>query len=145
MSKFTIVAKYIKDLSSETPSIETYLYVQDYIKNYNLSIDITTLPLKNRLIEINTKLTFTDIGNSKHKSFFEVIYATIVKIEEKVTDKKEIEKIILCDVQNKINPDLEKIFENLLKNSGYKDISIAKKIDFEKLYNQKKTNLNYFF
>ena len=139
-AKFIIISKYIKDLSCETPNVETYLYVQDYIKNYNLSIDITTLPLKNRLIEINTKLTFKDIGNSKHKSFFEIIYATIVKIEKEVKDEKQIEKIILCDVQNQIYPDLEKIFENLLKNSGYKDIKIAKKINFEKLYNQQKSN-----
>ena len=138
--KFKIIAEFIKDLSSETPDIETYLYVKDYLKNYNLNIDITTLPLKNRLIEVNTKLTFLDIGNSKNKSNFEIIYASIVKIEEEIKDKKEIEKIILCDVQNMIYPNLEKIFLNLLNNSGYQDFKIEKKIDFEKLYNQQKSN-----
>ena len=138
--KFKIIAEFIKDLSSETPDVETYLYVKDYLKNYNLNIDITTLPLKNRLIEVNTKLSFTDKGNSKKKSIFEIIYATIVKIEEEVKDKKEMEKIILCEVQNKIYPNLEKIFENLLKDSGYPIIKIEKKIDFEKLYNQQKSN-----
>ena len=138
--KFKIIAEFVKDLSSETPNVETYLYVKDYLKNYNLNIDITTLPIKNRLIEINTKLSFTDKGNSKNKSNFEIIYATIVKIEEEVKDKKEMEKIILCEVQNKIYPNLEKIFENLLKDSGYPVIKIEKKIDFEKLYNQQKTN-----
>ena len=102
--KFKIIAEFIKDLSSETPDVETYLYVKDYLKNYNLNIDITTLPLKNRLIEVNTKLTFVDIGNSKNKSNFEIIYASIVKIGEEIKDKKEIEKIILCDVQNIIYP-----------------------------------------
>ncbi len=138
--KFKIIAEFIKDLSSETPDVETYLYVKDYLKNYNLNIDITTLPLKNRLIEVNTKLSFTDKGNSKKKSIFEIIYATIVKIEEEVKDKKEMEKIILCEVQNKIYPNLEKIFENLLKDSGYPINKIEKKIDFEKLYNQQRSN-----
>ncbi len=138
--KFKIIAEFIKDLSSETPNVETYLYVKDYLKNYNLNIDITSLPLKNRLIEVNTKLSFTDKGNSKKKSIFEIIYATIVKIEEEVKDKKEMEKIILCEVQNKIYPNLEKIFENLLKDSGYPINKIEKKIDFEKLYNQQRSN-----
>ena len=138
--KFKIIAEFIKDLSSETPDVETYLYVKDYIKNYNLNIDITTLPLKNRIIEVNTKLSFTDKGNSKKKSIFEIIYATIVKIEEEVKDKKEMEKIILCEVQNKIYPNLEKIFENLLKDSGYPINKIEKKIDFEELYNQQRSS-----
>jgi len=138
--KFKIITEFVKDLSSETPDIETYLYVKDYLKNYNLNIDITSLPLKNRLIEVNTKLSFTDKGNSKKKSNFEITYATIVKIEEEVKDKKEMEKIILCEVQNKIFPNLEKIFENLLKDSGYPIIKIEKKIDFEKLYNQQRSN-----
>ena len=138
--KIKIISEFVKDLSSETPDIETYLYVKDYLKNYNLNIDITTLPIKNRLIEVNTKLSFTDKSNSKKKSNFEVTYATIVKIEEGVNDKNEIEKIILCDVQNKIYPNLEKIFANLVKDSGYPIMKMEKKIDFEKLYNQKKTN-----
>ena len=138
--KFKIITEFVKDLSSETPDVETYLYVKDYLKNYNLNIDITTLPLKNRLVEINTKLSLTDIGASKKKSNFEIIYATIVKIEEEVKDKTEIEKIILCEVQNKIYPNLEKIFHNLIKDSGYPVIKMENKIDFEKLYNQRKSN-----
>ena len=138
--KFKIIAEFVKDLSSETPNVETYLYVKDYLKNYNLNIDITTLPMKNRLVEVDTKLSFADTGNSKKKSSFEITYATIVNMEEEVKDKKEMEKIILCEVQNKIYPNLEKIFENLLKNSGYPGFKIEKKIDFEKLYNQLKSN-----
>ena len=138
--KFKIYSEFVKDLSSATPNVETYLYVKDYLKNYNLNIDITTLPIKNRLIEVNTKLSFTDKGKSKKKSIFEIVYATIVKIEEGVENKKEMEKIILCEVQNKIYPNIEKIFLNLLKDSGYPVIKIEKKVDFEKLYNEKKNN-----
>ena len=135
--KFKIIAEFVKDLSSETPDIETYLYVKDYLKNYNLNIDITTLPLKNRLIEVNTKLNFTDITNSKKKSNFEITYATVVRIEEKVKDRKEIEKIILCEVQNKIYPNLEKVFLDLLHNSGFSEVKFEKKVDFNKLYNER--------
>ena len=135
--KFKIYAEFIKDLSSETKDLETYLFVKEYLKNYNLNIEISSKPLKNRFIEVNTKLTYLDKGQSKNKSFFEIIYATIVKIDEKITNGKEIEKIILCDLQNKIYNNLEKTFINLLTDSGYPGVKIEKKIDFEKLYNQK--------
>ena len=135
--KFEILGNYIKDLSSETPDIETYLYVKDYISKYQLNIDITSKPLKNKMIEVNTTLKFDDKTKSKKKSYFEIIFVTIVKINEKITEKKELEKIILCDVQTKIYPNLEKTFLNLLHNSGYPDIKFEKKIDFENLYNQR--------
>jgi len=135
--KFEILGNYIKDLSSETPDIETYLYVKDYISKYQLNIDITSKPLKNKMIEVNTTLKLDDKTKSKKKSYFEIIFVTIVKINEKITEKKELEKIILCDVQTKIYPNLEETFLNLLHNSGYPDIKFEKKIDFENLYNQR--------
>ena len=135
--KFEILGNYIKDLSSETPDIETCLYVKDYISKYQLNIDITSKPLKNKMIEVNTTLKFDDKTKSKKKSYFEIIFVTIVKISEEITEKKELEKIILCDVQTKIYPNLEKAFLNLLHNSGYPDIKFEKKIDFENLYNQR--------
>ena len=134
---FKVLTQFVKDLSSETPDVETYLYVKDYLPNYNLNIDITSKAIKNRMIEVNTKLTFMDKWTTKKKSFFEITYVSIVKINENVKDPKEIEKIILCDVQNEIYPNLEKIFENLLNDSGYQGIKFEKKIDFEKLYNQR--------
>jgi len=124
-------------MSSETPNVETYLYVKEYLKNYNLDIDITTKPLQNRMIEINTKLSYVDKGKSKNKSHFEINYASIVQIDEKIKDRKIIEKIILCDVQKEIYPNIEKIFLNLLNNSGYPGIKFEKKVDFEQLYNQR--------
>ena len=134
---FKIFAEFIKDLSSETKDLETYLHVKDNLKNYNLNIEITSKPLKNRFIEVNTKLAYLDTNNLENKSFFELTYATVVKIDEKIEDRKEIEKIILCDVQNKIYKNLEKAFINLINDSGYPGIKIEKKIDFEKLYNEK--------
>ena len=135
--KFEILGNYIKDLSSETPDTETYIYVKDYISKYQLNIDITSKPLKNKMIEVNTTLKFDDKTKSKKKSYFEIIFVTIVKISEEITEKKELEKIILCDVQTKIYPNLEKAFLNLLHNSGYPNIKFEKKIDFENLYNQR--------
>ena len=135
--QFKIVTQFVKDMSCETPDVETYLYVKEYLKNYNLDIDITTKPLKNRMIEVNTKLSYTDKGKSKNKSHFEIIYASIVKIDEQIKDRKVIEKIILCDVQKEIYPKLEKIFTNLLSDSGYPGVKFEKKIDFEQLYSQR--------
>ena len=135
--KFKILAKYIKDMSSETPDVETFLFVKENIAKYQLNIDITSKPLKNKMIEVNTVLKFEDKENSEKKSYFEIIYVSIVKVNDEVKEKKQMEKIILCDVQNIIYPDLEKSFLNLIHNSGYPDIRLEKKIDFEKLYNER--------
>ena len=135
--KYKILGKYIKDLSSETPDVETYLYVRDNISKYQLDINITSKTLKNKLIEINTTFKFLDKENNKKKSYFEIVYSTIIKPDDEVKEKKELERIILCEVQTKIYPDLEKSLLDLLHNSGYPGIKIEKKVDFENLYNQK--------
>ena len=135
--QFKIVTQFIKDMSCETPDAETYLYVKEYLKNYNLNIDITTKPLKNRMIEVSTKLSYIDKGKSKNKSHFEITYGSIVKIEENIKDRKIIEKIILCDMQKEIYPNLEKVFISLLSNAGFPDIRFEKKVDFDLLYNQR--------
>jgi len=137
MANFKILAKYIKDMSSETPDIETFLFVKDNISKYHLNIDITSKPLKNKLIEVNTILKFQDKEQNTKKSYFEITYVSIVKIDDVVKDKKDMEKIILCEVQNIIYPDLEKSFLNLIHNSGFPNIKLEKKIDFNKLYNEK--------
>tara|TARA_B100000674_G_C37428742_1_gene728455 strand:+ start:93 stop:515 length:423 start_codon:yes stop_codon:yes gene_type:complete len=134
---YKILSKYIKDMSSETPDIETYLFVKDNISKYQLNIDINSKALKNKLVEINTTLKFEDKGENERKSYFEMVYATVVRIGEDVKEKKELEKIILCEVQKEIYPNLEKSFLNLLHDSGYPGIKFEKKIDFEQLYNQK--------
>ena len=135
--KFKILGKYIKDLSSETPDIETYLVVRDRIRKYQLGIDINSKALKNKMIEVNTTFKFEDKEKSKKKSHFEMVYSTIVKINEEVKEKKELEKIILCDVQIKIYPALEKALLDLLHNSGYPGVKFEKKVDFEDLYKQR--------
>ena len=132
--KYKILAKFIKDISAETTDVETFMFVKDYISKYNLNIDITSLPLKDRVIEINTKLSLSDPNNNQKKSYFEIIYATIIKVDENIKESKEIEKIILCDVQNKIYPELEKIFLKLIVDSGYPEAKPNKKDNFEELY-----------
>ena len=134
---YKILAEYIKDMSSETPDIQTYLFVKDNISKYQLNIDINSKALKNKMIEINTTFKFEDKQENKKKSYFEIVYSTIIKLHNEIKDKKELEKIILCDVQTEIYPDLEKAFLNLLHNSGYPGIKFEKKVDFENLYKQK--------
>jgi preprotein translocase subunit SecB len=135
--KYKILGKYIKDLSSETKDVETYLFVRDNIFKYQLGIDITSKALKNKMIEVNTTLKFEDKEKSEKKSYFEMIFATIIKVNDEIKEKKELEKIILSDLQTKIYPDLEKALLDLLHNSGYPGIKFEKKIDFESLYNQR--------
>tara|TARA_Y100000591_G_scaffold307380_1_gene306715 strand:+ start:290 stop:721 length:432 start_codon:yes stop_codon:yes gene_type:complete len=134
---FKILGKYIKDMSSETPDVETFMFVKDYISKYQLNIDITSKAVKDKVIEVNTTLKYEDKANNEKKSYFEIVFATIVKISEQITEKKDLEKIILCDVQKEIYPNIETSFINLITNSGYPGIKFDKKIDFEKLYNQK--------
>ncbi|MDC3174190.1 protein-export chaperone SecB [Candidatus Pelagibacter sp.] len=135
--KFKILGKFIKDLSSETPDLKTYLLVKERISKYQLGIDISSKALKDKMIEVNTTFKFEDKEEVKRKSYFEILYSTIVKVSEEVKDKKELEKIVLCDVQIEIYPDLEKALLDLLHNSGYPGVKFEKKVDFEGLYKQK--------
>ena len=135
--KYKILAKYIKDSSSETPDLETYLFVKENISKYKLKIDIKTKPLKNALLEINITFTYKDDDTNEKKSFFEIIFAVIVKINDEIKEKKDLEKIILCDIPSSIYPDLEKSFLNLIHNSGHPNLEFGKKVDFNKLFNER--------
>ena len=135
--RYKILSNYVKDMSSETPDVESFLFTKDNINKYELDIDISSKPLKNKLIEVNTNLKFQNKSKPDKKSYFEVVYASIVKIEETVKEKKELQKIILCDIQNEIYPKLEKILLNLLIDSGYPGVKFDKKVDFNKLFNEK--------
>ena len=135
--KFTILANFIKDMSSETADVQSYLFVKENISKYHLNIDITSKALKNRMIEVSTILKFEDKNSSEKKSHFEIVYISIIKIDENVKDSKEIKKIVICDLQNEIYPKLEKIFLNLLNDSGYPGVKFDKKVDFNKLFNEK--------
>ena len=135
--KFKVLGNYIRDLSSETPDIETYIFVKDHITKYQLAIDINSKALKNKMIEVNTLFKFEDKMESEKKSHFEINFSTIIKVNDDVKEKKDLERIILCDVQIAIYPDLEKSLLDLLHNSGYPGIKFEKKVDFEALYNQK--------
>ena len=134
---YKILGRYIKDMSSETPDIETYIFVRDHISKYQLGIEISSKALKDKMIEVNTLMKFEDKEENKKKSYFEITFSTIIKVGDKIKEKKDLEKIILCDVQIEIYPDLEKSLLDLLYNSGYPGIKFEKKVDFEKLYNQR--------
>ena len=134
---FKILAEFVKDISSETPNIQSYIFVKENISKYHLNIDINSSPLKNKMIEVTTTLKFEDKEPNEKKSYFEVAYATVVMVDAGIEDKKDLEKIILCDVQNKIYPNLEKVFLNLLSDSGFAGVKLEKRIDFNKLYNEK--------
>jgi len=134
---FKILAQFVKDISSETPDVQSYIFVKENISKYQLNIDINSKALKNKMIEVNTTLKFEDKKFSEKKSYFEIVYASVVKINEDIKDKKDLEKIVLCDVQNEIYPNLEKTFLNLLHNSGFPEVKLEKKIDFNKLYSER--------
>jgi len=135
--KFKILTNFIKDISSETPDIETYIFVKENISKYHLNIDIISKPLKNRMIEVSTILKFEDKDSNEKKSHFEIVYISIIRIDESIKEKKDMEKIVLCDLQQKIYPKVEKAFINLLNDSGYSGVKIERKIDFEKLYSER--------
>ena len=134
---FEIIGSFIKDMSSETPDTQAYIFVRENISKYQLNIDINSKAIKDKIIEVNTIIKFADAKENKKKAYFEIVYTSIVKVEEKIVDKKSIEKIILCDVPNEIYPQLEKIFINLLNDSGYPGVKFDKKIDFIQLYKEK--------
>ena len=135
--KFKILAKYIKDVSSETPDIETFLFVKENISKYQLNIDIASKALKNKLIEVNTTLKFEDKEANEKKSYYEIVHSTVISVSNDVKEKKDLEKIILCDVPTAIYPNLETSFLNLIHNSGHPNIKLEKKVDFKKLYSEK--------
>ena len=135
--KYKILAKFIKDASSETADIETFLFVKENLSKYQLNIDITSKALKNKLVEVNTTLKFEDKEPNEKKSYYEIVYTTIISVDNDIKEKKDMEKIILCEVPTEIYPELEKSFLNLVHNSGHPDITLEKKIDFEKLYNER--------
>ena len=131
---YKILGKYIKDMSSETPNVETFLFVKENLSKYQLNIDMTSKALKDKIVEINTSLKLHDQEANEKRANFEIVYTTIIKLEEEISDKKELQKILLCDVQNKIYPNLDNAFKTLLDISGYKHVKFDKKIDFDKLY-----------
>ena len=133
---YKIMSKFIKDISGETPDLETYLYVKDFISKYQLSIEINSKPLRAQIVEVNTLIKFHDNDKSKKKSHFEMTFTTIIKLDEEVKDKNIVQKIVLCDVQKEVFPEIEKALLNLLHTTGYPDVKFLKKVDFEELYNK---------
>ena len=134
--KHKIMVGYIKDLSIETPDPESLISARENITKYSLKLDIPSKLLKKKIIEIYSKLTYEDKKNKK-KSFFEMTYATVVKIEDEKPDPKEMKKFILCDLQTQIHPQIQKIFIQILNLSGFPNLKLNSNIDFNKIYNEK--------
>ena len=135
--KYKILAEFAKDVSYETPDIETYLQTKDNILKYNLTLDINSKLLKNKIIEINIISKFQETNLEKKRSNFEITYAAIVRIDENVKNEKEMEQIVLSDVPNEIYPRLEDLFISLVNKSGFPEVKIERKVDFEKLYKER--------
>tara|TARA_B100000579_G_scaffold405788_1_gene391717 strand:+ start:420 stop:839 length:420 start_codon:yes stop_codon:yes gene_type:complete len=135
-TKHKILVGYIKDLSVETPDPESLIAARENITKYSLKLDVTSKILKNKMIEVYSRLSYEDKKNKK-KSFFEMTYATVVRIEEEKPNPKEIKKFILCDLQIQIYPNIQKTFEQILKLSGFPNLKLSGNIDFNKLYNEK--------
>ena len=135
--KHKILLNYIKDLSVETPDPESLITARENVSKYSLKLDLNSKILKNKMIEVCTKLTYED-KNNKKITYFEMTYATVVRIEEEKPDPEELKKFILCDLQIQIHPQIQKTFVEILKLSGFPDIQLKSNIDFNKLYNEKK-------
>ena len=137
--KYEIIIKYVQDLSVEIPNTETFIFSREYITKYILGINISSKTVKNKMIEIITKLTYKDPSENKKKSHFEISLATVVKLLDEKIEKIELEKILLCDVQKDIYPELERTLIRLIKDCGFPELKLEKKIDFDNLY-KKRTN-----
>ena len=133
-NKYKIIISYIQDLSVEIPSPESLITIRNTTPEYRMAVDISTKPSKRKMIEVITKLTYSNPNKKKDKGYFQIKYATVIDILDLKMEKKELEKIILCDLQTEIYPELEKKFLTILKNSGLPDLQFGKKIDFEELY-----------
>ena len=135
--KHKIILTYTKDLSVEIPDVETLLLARERISKYKITLDISSKPLKNKMIEVFTKLKYADLDESKKKVLFELLHSTIVEIEDTNVKKKEIEKFILCDLQLEIFPKIREAFIQILRHSGFPEANFSGEIDFNKLYEQR--------
>ncbi len=134
---FEILLNYIKDLSVEITDAKTLILSREYFSKYIMGINIKSNHLENENIEVVTILNYKDPGERNSKSYFEITYATIIKIINKNIEKEELERIILIEVQKEIYPKLEKIFLGIIRDSGFPNLKLEKKIDFEELYKSK--------
>ena len=135
---YKIISNFIKDISFEIPNIQAFVMLEKEIANYSLNFNIKSNPYKKNIIAVDTLLKLAPNQEVKHKILTEITCTTLVSIEEHFEDKKELEKIILIKVPTEIYPTLYETFFFLFKQTGIKNIQIDKKVDFEKLYNERK-------
>ena len=134
---YTILSKFIKDISFEIPDAKTFTMLEKEISQYNLNFDIKSKPFKNNIIEVNTVLRLVPNATVKNKMLTEINMAALISIEKNFEDKKELEKVILVNVPQEIYPTLYETFVFLFTQAGLKNISIEKEVNFEKMYNDK--------
>tara|TARA_B100000686_G_scaffold139553_1_gene146917 strand:- start:798 stop:1214 length:417 start_codon:yes stop_codon:yes gene_type:complete len=135
---YKIISKFIKDITFEIPNAQAFVMLEKEISNYNLNFDIKSNPFKDNIIEVNTILRMSPNENVKHKILTEINYTALVSIEKNLDDKKEMEKIVLIKIPTEVYPTLYETFVYLFSQAGIKNMQIDKKVDFEKLYNEKK-------
>ena len=134
---YKIVSKFIKDISFEIPTVETFFMLEKEISKYSLNFDIKSKRFKKNVIEVNTILRLTPNQDVQQKMLAEINLTAMVTIENNLTDKKELEKIILVKVPTEVYPTLYETFVYLFSQAGIKNISIAKEVNFEELYKKK--------
>ena len=135
--KHKVILTYTKDLSVEIPNVETFLLARERMSKYKITLDITSKPLKNKMIEVFTKLKYTDVEESKKKALFELLHSTVVEIEDTKIEKNEMKKFVLCDLQIEVFPKIREAFVQILRNSGFPEANFSGEIDFNKLYQQR--------
>ncbi len=136
---YKIIGKYIKDLNFKIPNPKTFSLLSKEISNYKINIDIKSNQIEKNILEVETALNLLSNKDSSDKIETNIVFSTIIELKKEIKDKLEIEKIILIKVPSEIYPQLRKIFILMFENSGFKDIKIKEKVDFQQLYNLKKT------
>ena len=135
---YKIVGKYIKDLNFSIPNTKSFYLLSKNIGNYKINIDIKSNQVNQNIIEVLTSLSLTSPKDNFEKINSKVVYATVIELSKSKLEKKEMEKIILIDVPSQIFSELRGIFVDLFEKSGFKDVKISQKVDFEKLYTMRK-------
>ena len=135
---YKIVAKYIKRINFVIPNPKTFFLLSENISNYKINIEIKSNQIKEKIIEVETSLNLNPTKDDIEKINTNIIFSTIIELDEKISNKVELEKIILIKVPSEIYSEIRQSFIFLFEKSGFKDVKIDKIVNFEKLYLERK-------